>query len=177
MTDMQPDEVTNLDGYGNEVLGWSRARDAMVKELPHPDVPVFLGTTDPDGRPHSTGIGIVWHDGDLYFSTGASTRKARNLRASPAATMSMRLTGIDLVLDGETTVVRDATTLEAVATLYRDGGWPAEVEGDALTAPFSAPSAGPPPWLLYRFRFHTAVGLALTEPYGATRWRFRRAVS
>ena len=54
------------------------------------------------------------------------------------------------------------------------GGWPAEVDGDAFTAPFSAPSAGPPPWHLYRFTFDTAFGVATAEPYGATRWRFDR---
>ena len=61
-----------------------------------------------------------------------------------------------------------------MAGLYREGGWPAQVEGDALTAPFSAPSAGPPPWHLYRFTFHTAFGVAGEEPNGATRWRFDR---
>jgi hypothetical protein len=48
------------------------------------------------------------------------------------------------------------------------------VEGDAFTAPYSAPSTGPPPWYLYRFTFHTAFGVATAEPYGATRWRFDR---
>jgi hypothetical protein len=51
---------------------------------------------------------------------------------------------------------------------------PAQVEGEAFTAPFGAPSAGPPPWHLYRFTFHTAVGVATAEPHGATRWRFAR---
>ena len=27
--------------------------------------------------------------------------------------------------------------------VYNDAGWPAQVEGDALTGPYSAPSAGP----------------------------------
>jgi hypothetical protein len=48
------------------------------------------------------------------------------------------------------------------------------VEGEAFTAPYSAPSAGPPPWELYRFIFLTAFGVATAEPYGATRWRFER---
>jgi len=48
------------------------------------------------------------------------------------------------------------------------------VEGEAFTAAFSAPSAGPPPWQLYRFTFHIAFGVATAEPYGATRWRFER---
>lgn len=40
--------------------------------------------------------------------------------------------------------------------------------------PLSAPSAGPPPWHLYRVTIHSAVGVAGAEPYGATRWRFDR---
>jgi hypothetical protein len=64
------------------------------------------------------------------------------------------------------------TMSEPVAAIYRDIGWPAQVDGDALTAPFNAPSAGPPPWHLYRFTFHTVFGVATREPYGATRWRF-----
>jgi hypothetical protein len=56
--------------------------------------------------------------------------------------------------------------------IYRDIGWPAEVAGDGFTAPYSAPSAGPPPWHLYRFIFGTIIGLSTDEPNGATRWRF-----
>jgi hypothetical protein len=82
------------------------------------------------------------------------------------------LTGIDLVLEGEAERVTDSATLEQVAGAARAGGWPAKVEGDALTAPYSAPSAGPAPWHLYRMRFHTVYGVATAHPFGATRWRF-----
>ena len=51
-------------------------------------------------------------------------------------------------------------------------GRPAEAEGDAFTAPFSAPSAGPPPWHLYYVTVRTAFGVASAEPHGATRRRF-----
>ena len=84
----------------------------------------------------------------------------------------MRLTGIDVVFEGEASRVTDQPTLERLAEAYREGGWPATVEGDAFTAPFSAPSAWPPPWQLYRLPFHTAFGVATAEPHGATRWRF-----
>jgi hypothetical protein len=104
--------------------------------------------------------------------SGPSTRKSRNLAANPACTIAMRLPGIDLVFDGEAARTTDPATLAAVAALFREDGWPAEVTGDAITAPFSAPSAGPPPWHLYRCAFHTVVGVATAEPYGATRWRF-----
>ena len=59
-----------------------------------------------------------------------------------------------------------------MAARFHEGGWPAEVDGDALTAEYSAPSAGPPPWNVYRLTVMTAFGVATAEPYGATRWRF-----
>ena len=174
MTDRAPVEVTNLDRYGFAELPWSRPHDLFAGGPPTPDITFFLGTVRPDGRPHAAGIGALWLDGDLYFTSGPETRKARNLAVNPACTISTRLEGIDLILEGEATRVTDQSTLEEVAGLYRAGGWPAEVAGEAFTAPFSAPSAGPPPWHLYRFTFHTAFGVATAEPYGATRWRFDR---
>jgi hypothetical protein len=155
-------------------LPWSRPRDILASGPLWPETIFFIGTTRPDGRPHAAGIGVLWIDDDLYFTSGLTTRKARNLAANPSCTISGRLEGIDLVLGGEATVVTDRPTLERAASLYREAGWPAEVEGDAFTAPYSAPSEPPPPWHLFRFRFHSAFGLATTEPNGATRWRFAR---
>src|SRR5204862_3485341 len=90
----------------------------------------------------------------------AGTRKSRELAANAACTISAALRGIDLVFEGQATRVTDGPTLDRLAALYRAQGWPAEVEDDAFTAPYSAPSAGPPPWHLYRFTFHTAFGVA-----------------
>jgi hypothetical protein len=167
----EPTETTNLDIYGDPPMPWSRARD-QLDATPSPTHACFLGTVRPDGRPHAAGVGAAWHDGHLYIVSGPGTRKSRNLAANPAATLSVRLAGIDLVLEGEARRVVDADTLERLAATYRDSGWPAEVDGDAFTAPFSAPSAGPPPWHLYRLTVTTAFGVATAEPFGATRWRF-----
>jgi len=68
--------------------------------------------------------------------------------------------------------VTDRATLESVAAAYASGGWPARVDGDAFTAPFSAPSAGPAPWSLYRLAFDRVIAVASAEPHGATTWRF-----
>jgi hypothetical protein len=179
MTDREPSEVTNLDRYGSPALPWSRPHDLLAAGRqpgapPGDTASFFLGTVRPDGRPHAAGIGALWLDGDFYITSGPGTRKSRNLATSPACTISTNLEGIDVVFEGEATRVTDPATLERVAALYREGGWPAEVEGDAFTGPYSAPSAGPPPWHLYRIRFHTAIGVATAEPWGATRWRFDR---
>jgi hypothetical protein len=172
MTDRDPIETTNLDRYGNDPLPWSRPRGLLDGIDPSENLTWFLGTTGPDGGPHAAGVGALWHDGDAYFVSGDSTRKSRNLAVNRAATLAVRLPGLDLVLEGEASRVTDRATLEAVAKRYNDGGWPARVEGEALTAPFNAPSAGPPPWQLYRLRLGTVYGVAGEEPHGATKWRF-----
>lgn len=173
MTELTPAETTNLDRYGDDVLEWDRAL-AALNAPPTPEITYFLGTCRLDGTPHAAGVGAQYRDGVLYFSSSPDARKARDLADNPKCTISVRLPGIDVVFDGTADRVTDAETLDEVAAGYRDSGWPVEVEGDAFIAPFSAPSAGPPPWHLYRFVFHTAVGVATAEPNGATRWRFTR---
>lgn len=173
MAGMDPKETKNLDTYGNEPLPWSRALSAVKNIAREQDATWFLGVTDPDGSPHAAGVGAIWLDGDLFFVSGPRTRKSKDLATQPAATLAAHLQGIDLVFEGTTKRITDEATLERVATFYRDeAGWPAEVAGDAFTAPYSAPSAGPPPWNLYRFDYDTVYGVAGAEPWGASRWRF-----
>jgi hypothetical protein len=133
---------------------------------------IFLGTTRPDGRPHATGIGAVWLDGDTYVTSGPGTRKSYYLAANPVRTISTERTTIDIALEGEAGRVIDGPTLDLVADRYREGGGLVQAEGDALTGPYNAPSAGPVPWHSYRSTFHTSIGNVTTEPEGATRWRF-----
>jgi hypothetical protein len=172
MTDREPTDVTNLDRYGSPPLPWERALTRLSALNTGPSLTHFLGTVRPDGRPHAAGIGAQWFAGDMYFTSSPASLKSRNLAENPACTISVRLEGVDVVLEGEARRETGAEALESLAQLFRQGGWPAEVAGDSFTAPFSAPSAGPPPWDLYRFIFHTAIGVATVEPWGATRWRF-----
>jgi hypothetical protein len=174
MTDnmTEPISTRNLDIYGSAALPWSRPHEILCHDTPLTDLTFFVATVRPDGRPHSAGVGATWLDGDLYFVSGPGTLKSRNLAANPACSVSVRLRDIDLVLEGNANRVTDPSTLERVAAVYRTGGWPATVDGDALTAPYSAPSAGPPPWYVYRLALHTAIGVATAEPHGATRWDF-----
>jgi hypothetical protein len=86
--------------------------------------------------------------------------------------MSVGLVGIDLVLEGEANKVDGANLMEAIVARFNESGWPVEITDGRLTAPYSAPSAGPPPWDIYRFICHTAFGVATADPGGAMRWRF-----
>ena len=165
-------EIKNLaDLYDLPPIPWSRAVEALESNEPKLRTP-FLATTRPDGRPHAAGVGAVWHDGKLYFVSGAGTRKSRNLAENPNCAISMSLSGIDLVVEGTAERVTDDATLRRLAARYAEEGWPARVEDGAFTYDYSAPSAGPPPWDLYVVETTTVYGVLGTEPGGATRWRF-----
>ena len=170
MADRQPVETTNLDIYGNAPLEWSRILDALHN--PPPQLTHFFSTVTPDGRPHTVGVGAMYDEGGYYVVTGPHTRRARNLAANPACTLAVQLTGIDLVFERAAARVLDKDTLERLAACYNDTGWPVHVDGNVFVAPFSAPSAGPPPWYLYEVSYTTVFGVASAEPHGATRWRF-----
>ena len=171
MTNREPTATDLAKTSGLETLPWSRARDLLEAGALR-DAASFLGTVRPDGRPHSARLGAAWYDGDVYFQTGPQTRKARNVEANPACTLSASLPGIDLVFEGLAERVTDAETLEAVAAVWREGGWPAEVSGDGIVAPYNAPATGPGPWHVYRVTPQTVFGVATAEPYGSTRWQF-----
>ena len=106
----------------------------------------WLATTGRVGRPHLAGVGAIWLDGKVYFVSGASTRKSRDLATKPECALSVSLIDVDLVVEGKAVKVTDPKTLDRIARKYAAGGWPAEVRDGALVARYSAPSAGPPPW-------------------------------
>jgi hypothetical protein len=145
MPDRQPTRTRNLDRHDGVPMPWARAHSLLQAGAHGPDAGYFLATAGSDGRPHTAGVGVVWHDGDLYFTSGPGTRKARNLKANPACAIAVKLPGMDLTLEGEAARATEPETLEKVAALYRERGWPARVEDGSFTAPYSAPSAGPPP--------------------------------
>ena len=164
----------NLDIYGHPPIPWSRVEHELEGDI-GPNGRHFLATTRPDGRPHVAGVGALWESGKFYFVSGPETRKSQNLAERPDCVITANLPDLDLVVEGTARKVTDAPTLERLARRYDAQGWPATVEGDAFTAPYSAPSAGPPPWNLYEFTPATAFGVASAEPHGATRWRFKEA--
>jgi hypothetical protein len=159
----------NLDIYGEKPIPWSRALEQLDAGF---EGTCWLATTRPDGRPHVAGIGALWNDGKFYTVIGARTRKGGNLARNPNCVISVALKGLDLVVEGRAVKVTDDATLRRIAKLYVDQGWPVTVSDGAFTAPYSAPSAGPPTWDLYAVTPKTAFGVATAEPNGATRWRF-----
>jgi hypothetical protein len=119
-------------------------------------------------------LAVDWMDGALYFSTGAATRKAKNLAHSPQCVITVATHDFDIVVEGRATLVTDPALVARIAKMYEAQGWPATVSDDgvSLTAEYSAPSAGPPPYLVYEVTPETVFALGTAEPYGATSFRF-----
>ncbi|HWE66119.1 MAG TPA: pyridoxamine 5'-phosphate oxidase family protein [Acidimicrobiales bacterium] len=174
--------ATNLaDLYKLPLVEWDRIESRLaqgVSQAPGAGGPdrhtSWLATINPDGSPHVTAVGALWADGTFWFETGAHTRKGRNLARDPRCTLSVATHEFDLVMEGEASPVTDPPTVAAMAARWNAAGWPARVDdtGRALTADFSAPSAGPPPWTVHRITAHQATAVQMVEPGGATRWTF-----
>jgi hypothetical protein len=175
-------ETKNLaELYDLPPVKWSAVTDRLddgVTQAPGTGGPdrhtCWLATINADGSPHITGVGGIWFDGAFWFETGQRTRKGRNLARDSRCTLSVALREFDLVVEGNAGRVTDPRTVADLAARWVAAGWPCRVDdsGSALTADFSAPSAGAPPWFVYRIEARSATALATTEPGGATRWRF-----
>ena len=175
-------ESLNLaDIYGTPPLEWAKVEGRLargVTQAPGSGGPnrhtSWLTTINDDGSPHTTGVGALWVDGSFWFETGGTTRKGRNLARDPRCSISVATDEYDIVVEGNARRVTDPVVVAAMAARWAEGGWPAKVDdsGIALTAEFSAPSAGRPPWFVYQLTPSRATALMTIEPGGATRWRF-----
>src|SRR5215218_221922 len=113
--------VTELDArFSSESAtptGWSQAREGLEGAEIY-----WLSTVRPDGRPHVTPLIAVWHDGALYFCTGADERKAKNIAQNAHCTITTGCNsldkGLDIVIEGDAARVSDEPTLRRVAGAY-----------------------------------------------------------
>ncbi len=173
-------ETTNLGAAdGLPPVDW----DAIVGKLesgsaPDPDAhnarTKWLVTINEDGSPHVTAVGAIWLDGSFWFQTGAGTRKSRNVARDPRCSISLSIRDADVVIEGEAQRVTDPELVARAAKAWADDGWPAEPDesGSGITAPFNAPSQGPPPWGVYRVQPRSATVVLGIEPGGSTRFTF-----
>jgi hypothetical protein len=134
----------------------------------------WLTTLNEDGSPHVTAVGAVWLDGTYWFQTGSGTRKHRNVERDPRCSVAVSTRDADVVVEGDAQLVTDPERVARAAKAWADGGWPVQPDetGTGITAPFNAPSQGPPPWHVFRIEPRSATVVLGIEPGGLTRFRF-----
>jgi hypothetical protein len=143
----------------------------------------WLATVRPDGAPHLMPIIAYWVEGAVHFVVGEGTRKGRNLAADERcviATGNTTLPSLDLVVEGRARPVSDPDDVRRLADRFRENGWAGlEARGDRVHGPHG-PTAGPPPYAIYRLEATTIFGLpgmfgmfeAGAQLPAPTRWDF-----
>jgi pyridoxine/pyridoxamine 5'-phosphate oxidase len=173
-------EIINLGATdGLPPVAWEKVVENLDAGLPpapdaHNARTTWLSTVSEDGSPHVTAVGALWLDGCFWFQTGARTRKSRNVARDPRCSIALSIRDADVVAEGDAARETDPTTLTRLAKAWANQGWPAELDatGAGITAPFNAPSQGPPPWSVYRVTPRSMTVVLGTEPGGLTRFKF-----
>ena len=135
----------------------------------------WLATVCPDGRPHVMPVLVVGAGGIMHFCTSPSSQKGRNLRQNPNCTITTQSGGFDLVLNGTAEQITDEVLLQHIADAYiLKYGWAVTVRDGAFQDTEGAPTAGPPPYEVFRIMPSTAFAFGTDEQTMnlSTRWQF-----
>src|SRR5262249_35585496 len=97
----------NISGYGlskskKGLLPWKWAEDRLKKSRQY-----WIATTRPEGRPHVMVIWALWFEVALYFATGSTSRKARNLAGNPHCTICTENAAEAVIVEGVSDTERD----------------------------------------------------------------------
>ena len=160
---------------------WALARERLAN--PAPGQTSWLATVRPDGSPHLMPIIAFWIDDAFHFVVSEGTRKGRNLAADGrcvVATGNTTLPSLDLIVEGHAKPLDDEAAVKRVAEMLNGNNWPLEARGDQVYGP-NAPTAGPPPYSIYRMvpsKVFGLPGMLGMEKYDQgdlpkpTRWEF-----
>ncbi len=163
---------------------WAFALERLAN--PEPGRTSWLATVGPDGRPHLMPIIAFWIEDAFHFVVGEGTRKGRNLAADGRCVVaigSTTLPSLDLVVEGHAKPLDDEAAVRRIAETLKGNNWPLEARGVQVHGP-NAPTAGSPPYSIYRMVPSKAFGLPgmlgmeefdradLPKP---TRWEFNDA--
>ena len=137
------------------LLPWKWATQRLKKSRQY-----WIATTRPDGAPHLMIIWGIWLEDAFWFSTGASSRKARNLAGSPKCVIGTDNAAEAVILEGTVELINaQHAEFEKFATAYKKKyAWDVREMAQPV------------------YRFRPSVGFGLFEKkfdQTATRWTFR----
>ncbi|HEY7523588.1 MAG TPA: pyridoxamine 5'-phosphate oxidase family protein [Candidatus Limnocylindrales bacterium] len=177
----RPEREQALVGDDAVATPWETARERFA----NPENPrtTWLATVRPGSRPHLMPIIAFWFDDAFHFIAGAGTRKGRNLAADGRCVIgisSTTLPSLDLIAEGDAEPLADEDSVRRIAERFTSNNWPLEARGNQVFGPH-APTAGPPPYRIYRmiptkvFGLPGMLGMEQFDPSQLprpTRWEF-----
>jgi len=149
----------HMPGYGvptttKGLLPWRWAEQRLKKSHNY-----WISTVRPDGAPHTMVIWGLWFDGAFYFSTGAKSRKGKNLAENPRCTIATEHAEQAVVVEGTAKPTKDPAIFRKFVKLYyKKYKWDMSDFGEPV----------------YALRPKIAFGLyEKTFQKSATRWTFK----
>ena len=142
-------------------MRWEDASDRLANTGADDYSHAWLATVRPDGRPHLMPIISFWIEDGLHFIAGEGTRKGRNLASNAWCVVGIenrKLPSLDVVVEGRAEPLTDPDDVRRIAAEFSANNWPLEVRGAEVHGP-NAPTAGPPPYRIYRLTASRAFGL------------------
>lgn len=142
------------------LLTWDWVHERLEKSQNY-----WIATVRPDGRPHVAPVWGIVMDNMVYFSTDATSRKARNLAKKPNVVLHLE-SGIEcVIIEGLVEDATDRPILERIAPIYakkyKPHGFEPTVE-ELTQNP------------MYCVRPQTVMAWLETDfPKTATRWQFK----
>lgn len=149
-----------------KAVPWSDVEDTLER------AEVFWVTTvRRDGRPHVAPLLAVWHEGAVYFCTGATEQKYRNIEANNRIVLTTGCNayreGLDVVIEGEAVQARDEALLRQLAAKWQAKfDWTFEVRDGV----FHDPEGGDAP--MFEVRPTKVLAFGRGEQYTQTGYRF-----
>ncbi|HKB12641.1 MAG TPA: pyridoxamine 5'-phosphate oxidase family protein [Vicinamibacterales bacterium] len=108
----------HMPGYGlpkgtKGLLPWTWAEQRLRRSHNY-----LVMTVRSDSTPHAMPVWGIWVDNRFFFSTGRTSRKARNLAANPSCVVCTEKTAEVVILEGTAAEISDAPTLDRLAPVY-----------------------------------------------------------
>ncbi len=142
--------VAACEGAG--LLPWDFVAERMAAARNY-----WVSTAGAQG-PHAAPVWGLWHAGAFYFSTGADSRKGRNLAAAPQVSVHLESGDEVVILEGIVAEVKDSSVLRSLDKDYKKK--------------YGMPMQGP--GLIFKLLASKIFAWREKDfPQSATRWNFK----
>lgn len=154
-----PDALSHPTHPTEGLLPWSWAEERLEKSHNY-----WIGTSRPGGNPHVMVVWGIWLEGMIWLSTGARTRKAKNLAANPHCVLCTEKADEAVIVEGIAEEVLDGPERRRFAKAY-DKKYGGKI--DAILESTGSIVLRVRPEVVFGFDEH-----AEDFAQGATRWKF-----
>ena len=95
------------------LISWDWVDEQMTKSRNY-----WIVSTRPDGNPHAAPVWGIWYEGTLYFGSGETSRKSRNIAHNPRIVVHLESGDDTVILEGFVKEEHDPAKIAPIDKLY-----------------------------------------------------------